>query len=395
MAAAVMVAEGNEGDWCRTIPWDIGAVPTGEDNPWIQSFRMGFYTHLHTAAVSGHTPAKDFWYGRGTDWRRTRLTLKAEALNVLSFTVHANMSDDEGRDGGGVEFDYQGLFLAWATLDLKKLAPALPLDGLTLSYGTRKLTELNEEMDTSVNDIITVERSSFAAQVVPFRDATGITGAWMDAKQGANTFRLGVYTTDATPEFGAWNDGVLLSGAWKRDFAKELCMDEATVSVGGAVQDVERREETYGQWEWLVTPWVRLREGRWEFRASGAFGENEGPSTTTGGGFYGVVLMPSYWVLEKKLQAVFRYEVMGSEAPRGVQLTSRYAREAGRPANEAIPSLAVGRGDFHQSVYGGLVWHVCPKHLTMLAGVEWEELTSRGMDVYDGTTLWLATRVIF
>ena len=395
LAAAFSVAEGNEGNWLETLPWAAGEIYDNPDNPWFQSFHLGFYTHLHAAAVSGRTPTKDFWYGRATDWRRTRVTIKARALNILSFTVHANVMDDEGRDGGGVEFDYQGLFLAWATLDLKQVVPSIPLDGLDLSYGSRKLTELNEEMDTLVNDIITVERSSFAAQVVPFPEATGITGVWLDARKGANGFRLGVYSTDATREFGAWNDGLLVSGAWRRDFGKPLGLDEATVSLGGAFQDVEAREEVYSPWEWIVTPWLRIRKDRWELHVSGAIGENEGTSGSTGGAFYGGSVMPAYWVAEEKLQAVFRYEIMGSEGPRGVQLASRYAREAGRASNEAIPSLSSGRGDFHQSIYGGLVWHVVPKHMTLLAGVEWEELRSNGAEVYDGTTLWMASRLIF
>ena len=86
---------------------------------------------------------------------------------------------------------------------------------------------------------------------------------------------------------------------------------------------------------------------------------------------------------------------MGSEGPLGVQMTSRYAREAGLPANDNIPSLAAGQGDFHHSIYGGLVWWPCLKRLSVLGGLSWERLESRDDEVYAGITGWFATRLMF
>lgn len=395
MATVLVTAEGNDGDWCKAIPWDIGTVPTDAESPWLQSLRFGGYIHLQAASVSGRAANRDFSYGRALDVRRARLTMKGQALNALSFVAHANMALDEGRTNGGVEFDYFGLFTAYAKLDINAIFPNTGLDTFSVAYGKRKLTELNEEDETSINSILTVERSSLSSFVVPFRLATGTTGGWMALGRGDDLVTLGIFTTDASPEFGTWDDGTLLIGSWEHDFSKAWCMEEAVVSIGGGVQDVEAGDEQYSPWEWVFTPWFRLREGPWEFRFSGAWGQLEGPAATTGGSFWGACLMPVYWLVEDRLQLVARYEVMGSESPRGVQMRSRYAREAGRVQNEAIPSLAAGRGDFHQALYGGAVWWVCPKRLSVLGGVEWEQLTSRSVNVYRGNTLWLSTRVIF
>ena len=395
MAAVVTMARGNDGDWCQAIPWDIGEVPTDEESPWLQSLRFGGYMHLQAASVNGRAGGRDFSYGRGLDVRRTRLTMKGKALNALSWSVHANMSQDDGRTGGGVEFDYFGLFTAYGTLDLNALLPDNPLDTFSVSYGKRKLTELNEEDETSINSILTVERSSLSSFIVPFRAATGTTGGWMKMGMGDDLVTLGVFSTDTSPEFGTWDDGTLLIGSWEHEFGDALGLDEAVLSIGGGVQDVKAGDEMYSPWEWVFTPWFRITEGRWQWHFSGAVGELEGPAATTGGSFFGACLMPVYWVVEDHLQLVCRYEFMKSDAPRGVQMRSRYAREAGRPQNEGIPSLAAGRGDFHQALYGGFVWWPCPKHLSILGGVEWEQLTSRSTNVYRGTTLWLSTRVIF
>ncbi|BCX48716.1 hypothetical protein HAHE_26240 [Haloferula helveola] len=395
LTVAVGIASGSEGDWCWSIPADAGVVVNSPESPWLQQLRLGAYAHHHSAFVDGEAAGSDFWYGRGSDWRRMRATVQAWALGCLGFTVHANVVEDEGRKGGGVEFDYQGLFLAWAELDLKKLVPAVPLDTWSVGYGKRKLKELNEEMDTSINAILTVERSSFAAQLVPFRQATGTTGIWTSGSLGRHRFLVGLYTTDASREFGNWTDGTLLVGGWSMDFSKELGLDEALFTIGGGVQDVDGRDEVYSPWEWVITPWARLRGECWALRVSAAFGENEGPSNTTGGAFYGFTVMPSYQLVKDRLEAVMRYQFVGSEAPRGVQLTSRYVREAGLSANEGIPLLAAGRGDELQSLYGGLVWTICPKRLTVLAGLEWERLESRDREIYSGLTGWFSTRVIF
>ncbi len=395
MTAAALTAEGNDGNWCEAIPWDIGNVPTDAESPWLQSLRFGGYIHLQSASVDGRAANRDFSYGRALDVRRTRLTMAGKAFNALSWSVHANMSEDDGRTNGGVEFDYFGLFTAYATLDLNAFLPENGLDTFSISYGKRKLTELNEEDETSINSILTVERSSLSSFVVPFRAATGTTGAWMSLGRGKDLVKLGVFSTDTTPEFGTWDDGTLLIGSWEHDFAEVLDFDEARLSIGGGVQDVKGGDEVYSPWEWVFTPWFRLTEGRWQWHFSGAVGELEGPSATTGGSFVGACILPGYWLVEDRLQLVCRYEFMKSEAPRGVQLRSRYAREAGLPANEGIPSLAAGRGDFHQALYGGFVWWPCPKHLSVLGGVEWEQMTSRSVNVYRGTTLWLSTRVIF
>lgn len=389
--------EGRATDGGRGFPMtgDFGNLVEDRESAVLQRFEVGAYAHWQAAAVSGNAGGRDFWDTRDGDWRRVRATVRATMFDSLKFLGHANFSRDEGAAGGGVEFDYFGLFLAWAELDLTRLGSAAGLDGLSVFYGKRKLTELNEEVETSINALRTVERSSFAGRVVPFRAATGTTGAWVEASRGRYEWSLGVFTTDSSPEFGDWSDGTLVVGSWKYDFSAALGVEEAVVSLGGAIQDLGGRDERYAPWDWLVTPWLRIRDGRWELRASAALGRNGGPTSVSGGAFHGLTVMPVYWLAEDRLQAVLRYEVMGSEAPDGVGLAARYARQAGGPAREGIPSLARGTGDFHHSVYGGLVWTVVPGRLTVLSGIEWQRLESRDAKIYSGVTGWFSTRLMF
>ena len=91
-------------------------------------------------------------------------------------------------NGGGPGFIFWGVFVAFA-VDVLYLIPVAvvydrefvirdlvevdTLDEWKIGYGKRKLKELSEEMDTSINSTLTVERSSFASQLVPFRQGTG------------------------------------------------------------------------------------------------------------------------------------------------------------------------------------------------------------------------------
>lgn len=385
----------NGGDWCFLIPEKPGKLIDNPDAKWVQYLQFGIYAHNNSAAVDGRAGGKSFWYTHGGEWRRVRATVKAKVFDSINLAGQVNLVHDEGRIGGGIETDYFGIFSAWAELDLNKLWKPAGLDGWSIAYGKRKLVELNEEVDTSINAILTVERSAFASLIAPFRAATGTTGVWMKAKRGKDSFSLGVFTTDSSREFGDWQDGNMLISSWKHDFSECWNVDTAILSLGGGWNNSDGRDERYALWDWLFTPWLRVDNNRWGLRVSGALGNNEGPGYRTGGAFYGLTVMPTWWLLEDRLQAVFRYEVMGSEAPRGVRLNFRYAREAGGPTNESIPSLAAGFGDFHQSFYGGLVWIVCPKRMTLLCGLEWEQLKSRDLSVYNGTTGWFAARVMF
>ncbi len=379
--------------WC--LPANPGLLVDDPDASPLQKLQLGGYFHIHSAHVDGRAEGRDFSYARQSEWRRARISATAEVFDCLSLLAHMNVVSDEGRDGGGEEWDYNGLFLAWAELDLKHLTEVEALDTWKFGYGKRKLKELSEEMDTSINSILTVERSSFAGQLVPFRAGTGTTGAWMMGGRGDDSFSVGLYSTDATPEIGNWSDGILLVGAWKHDFSEVWGCDQAEFSLGGGVQDVDGNDEVYSPWEWVITPWIKWSCDRWTLRASLAYGSNEGPNSSTGGDFYGFSITPEYDLVPDRLQAVLRYSHMASDGPQGVQLTSRYAREAGRTANEGIPSLSTGRGDRHHSIYAGMVWWPCPKRLSVLGGVEWEQLKSGGADVYQGTTAWFGTRLMF
>ena len=89
----------SEGDWWQDISWDAGVLVNDPDAKWLQSLQVGGYVHFQSAFVDGEAGGKDFWYGRGADWRRVRATVKGRALDSVDFLAHLNMVQDDGRIG--------------------------------------------------------------------------------------------------------------------------------------------------------------------------------------------------------------------------------------------------------------------------------------------------------
>jgi len=106
------------------------------------------------------------------------------------------------------------------------------------------------------------------------------------------------------------------------------------------------------------------------------------------GDIYGVVVMPSMYLIEKKLEAVVRYQWAHSTGDR-LRIQSRNARNVYR-----ADGLGDIRGDDHHSIYAGLNYYLCGHNLKLMTGVEYENLTGPNGDT-EATTLWGAARFYF
>ncbi len=133
------------------------------------------------------------------------------------------------------------------------------------------------------------------------------------------------------------------------------------------------------------------KAGPWDIRGNVILGDNGG-SGDTSGQFWGVVVMPSIWVVPEKLDFVMRYQYAGAEEDEGIQMWSRYARRA---QSVGIADVNNGRGDEHHNFYVGLNYHLCDDNLKVMAGIEYDDISSGGSDVYEGWTTYLAMRTYF
>lgn len=69
---------------------------------------------------------------------------------------------------------------------------------------------------------------------------------------------------------------------------------------------------------------------------------------------------------------------------------------AGRAdADHSVGLLNGGRGDEHHSIYGGLNYCFCGDNAKVMAGLQYDDISAGGRDVYDGWTAFLAFRTFF
>jgi len=155
-----------------------------------------------------------------------------------------------------------------------------------------------------------------------------------------------------------------------------------------------------GGMDWALSLVNRIGNGPWALHSTLAFGDNgnlsksgSAKSIDQQGDFWGVVLMPMYWIKEEKLKLVGRYLHQRSDQADGLKLNSRYVPLAG--TRDSTLNLNNGRGDNHHGLYLGLNYYLCGEHLKIISGIQRDDLSSEGADVYEGWTLGTSFRIWF
>lgn len=375
-------------DWCQCLTGKFGEpLYQNDDAMLIQAVRFFGRAQVQFAAIDGEDVNGNEFSDTFEEIRRLRLGAEVKALKYFKIKANANFENDLTPSGGDRDIGYHSLDVALVTFDAGKLLGGGGIvDSLVLNYGRHKVT-MGGEVHTSSNKIKTVERSAVANKVYPNR----MTGVSANASKGNLSGTVGVFTTDFSEEFGDWNAGEafyasLTAVLGNGDHAiLEFLYNDANDSSQNEVTDHVGME----LYEWALSLAYIAQRGPWGLLVNGTVGDN-GSSTSPNrtGMFYGLVVMPSYWVIAEKLEAVVRYSLQVAEEAEGIRSNSRYLR---RDHGGAVAS---GRGDEHHSVYGGLNYFLCGHNAKIMAGVEWETLQTMSGDV-DALTWWLAWRMYF
>ncbi len=171
----------------------------------------------------------------------------------------------------------------------------------------------------------------------------------------------------------------------------------------GELQHAVRDFLHFNLWgyEWATSLAAVYDAGEWGLIVNGIYGDNGSGrlgnlAANRQGNFWGLVVMPYYWIVEDKLQAVVRYQYQGAEESRGIRVNSRYTRaDHGFPVNATI---AGGRGNEHHALYGGVNWLLCGHNLKLQTGLEYEWLNAPGAGTEGdvaATTAWFGFRTCF
>ncbi|NNC88247.1 MAG: hypothetical protein HKN82_07295 [Akkermansiaceae bacterium] len=375
---------------CDFIDWLGTPVYDNPDNPILQSIKFVGRAQLQYAYIDGEgTDGADF-SADFEEIRRLRLGTEINLLKYFTVFANANLEEDNTPSGGDRDIRYASLDDATVTFNAKEAFGAAGLDELNFIYGRRKVS-VGYEVHTSSKRIKTVERSAIANNVYPER----MTGFVVQAGKGNVSGELGIYSTESSREVAGWDAGTAIHGSVtvKVGDGQKIVVDGLYNDANGDPFDNEVADNnSRGLAEWaLSAAWVATGD-RWELLVNGFLADNgtQG-SPEREGQFHGLVIMPSYEIVEDRLEGVVRYAYQGADENEGIRAYSRYFR---RDHDGMVNS---GRGDEHHSIYAGLNYFLCGHNAKVMAGVELQSLDTPGVGDgdADAVTYWLAFRTYF
>ncbi|BDS06689.1 hypothetical protein NT6N_17290 [Oceaniferula spumae] len=381
----------NNGDFCSWLQSKPGTLYKNSENPIIQEVGIFGRMQYQQAWIDGDAGGDDFWYDSEGEFRRLRVGARVKFLQYFELWGNVDMENDTRPSGGDLDIEYSNIYEAQLLFNAQKAFTLSNFDKLTFGYGKNKI-KISAEGTTSSKKIKTIERSAIANKAFP----DNMTGFWMDGTKGKTSFHLGFYSTEASDEVADWHAGEFYLASVTQDITSMMSFEKSQAHLAFAYADHAGSADTTVGFDWTASVALEVEQGNATVLANVIFGDNrDDASSSRDGSFWGVVLMPTYWITQDRLEAVFRYQYQQASSAEGIRLNSRYVRNAGDARQEDIASLRNGRGDEHHSIYLGLNYYFCGDNSKIMAGVEWEDLDSDGNDVYDGFTYGLAYRMFF
>lgn len=396
------------GDWCEWLSSKPGTLYKNSDNPFIQELVVFGRFQWQAAYLSGEdTNGYEFSDGY-TEVRRFRLGASLKFLNYFSAKANVNLVDDASNlpvvwpGGQELGWGYEDFDEATLSFDAKKAFGIDSLDGLSVSYGRHKV-EVSSEAHQSSKELLTIERSAISNKVYGSFRPTGVS---VNLVKGDWDLTAALFSTDAlTPlggnnDFmGGWNDGL----AYYASVGYQAC-DSVALRWDFLYNDADITdgEDSLFRYDWATSLGIHYDRESWGMITNLIYGDNGGIRNGTlradrQGDFWGLVVMPYYWIVDDKLQGVFRYQYQGSQNAQGIRINSRYGRADHGPVVNVNP-FAAGRGNEHHSIYGGVNYYLCGHNLKLQAGLEYEWLNVPGGGVYgdaSSLTSWFGFRSYF
>ncbi|MDP4625675.1 MAG: OprO/OprP family phosphate-selective porin [Akkermansiaceae bacterium] len=382
------------GDWCEWLGDSPGELYKNSDNPWLQSFELRGQFQYQAIYQDGSDVNERSFHDTYDEYRRLRFGTRTEFLQYLKLAVDVNMVDDRRyrtAPDNDLDWGYDDFDTATLEVDIDKFLDNDLFDKLELTYGKMKMPITGEQRQSST-EIYTIERSMLSNKLVG--EESRPTGVMLDFEKADWSGSLGMFSGEDDAEFlGGWNDGrhYFASLTWHPD-------DDFDITLDYVFNDRSGSDDALGYRSALVLG-THYDKKEWGFLTSLIYGDNGfGDPTDSArnranrqGDFHGVTLMPWYWIVQKRLQLVLRYEYASSEKSEGLRLSSRYLRG---DHDDALVDVNSGRGDLYHAAYVGLNYYLCGDSAKIMGGILYEDLDTPSGDL-DAITYTVAVRTSF
>ncbi|MBT8038169.1 MAG: OprO/OprP family phosphate-selective porin [Verrucomicrobiae bacterium] len=376
----------SNGDWCKSLK-SIGKVYSNKNSAFIQEVKFFGRFHYQYAYVDGNDIDGNSFDEDFDSVRRFRLGAQIKFLNGFTLMGRANVAADSKHSGGERDWGFQD----WDELKLSYTKKGVAgFDALSASYGRHKIG-VGQEARMSSKKIKTVERTAMSNKIFSNR----YTGFLLSAEKGNWNGTIGYLSLDATDAIGNWSHGNALYLLSEHELSCGTLSFDLFYNLDA---DASGDDEVGVGYEWAASASYVTDIGSWNLLTQVVYGDN-GDTSYQGatkksqtGHFWGVIIEPSTFIIEDKLEFVARYAYQGSSEDEGIRTNSRYTR-----ANHG-GDVNSGRGDAHHSLYAGLNYYLCDHNAKFMVGVEYETLDTPNAGTQedaDATTLWAAYRMYF
>lgn len=315
---------------------DLGLLYRSDTNPYVQEvWLLGRY--------HGQYWDTDGSAGGDSGWEDRRFRVGGQARLFKNLTLHAQMVS-----GSDFEPVYNGFTELWVGWRFN--------DALNLTIGQQK-HRFTHDRNVSSRYINYLERSMltnmFAADYTPAVTLSGRISRW--------NYYGGVFSNatgrDMKAAFTELDSGYSLLATVTRDVGDLIPLDSAFLNVSFVHSDANDKATNLNRFEQGLASALILTEGPMSLITE----ITAGLGSATGEAI-GLNLQPGYFVT-RRLQAVARYQLAGSNDDDGLRAQRRYEREAN-----------LRTGDLYQAGYLGLNYYIAEHRVKLLTGVEYAAL---------------------
>ncbi len=335
--------------------WALPTLYKNPDNFWLQELKLVGRYHGQYAIVDSDR-------GRGYIWENRRQRIGASVKFADIFKLYGQIDINNRWNPF-----YRNIDVAY--LEVK------PSDAFKIQVG--KIKPKWSEYAISSKYIKAFERANLVNQVRAFKSsgisASGDIGKW--------SYYAAMTSDQLDAEFATLNEGLYFIGSLGYDLSEDLPFEKAAARLD-YLHHTER---------------TTFREP-YKHAFSANFTAEDGPvglytDLIYANGYdndaWGLVFMPTYDLIEDKLEFVFRYHYAHGE--------NDSMRQAGR--YERLPGGLEDRGfgeDYH-SFYAGLNYFIYGQKLKLMTGVEYATLDDSAGDGggYNGWTWFSGVRLFF
>ena len=299
--------------------------------------------------------------------RRLRVGVKAHLFDNVKVKATANFNSS--KDDFKAEYkSFDEAHLTYTTGN-----------GIDLSIGRVK-SLISPEGRTSSNNLMTVERSQISNLVYNSARPTAVRIGGLSFGDLEGSFTIA--SNEDKQDSGVWSsygEGVA--------FSTNLTYNGLAMPINLDVL-INEEEDDYADifgYEYAASLDFTIKTGKLNTLFNFIYGEGDAIDE-----FYGLVILPSFWLVEDKVKAVFRFtyadadadvfRTAGSESGLGLTLGEAYEYELGtdrEPANDETRRSVASvneAGDEYYSIYAGLCFKLGNKG-SIVTGIEYEDLT--------------------